>query len=422
MTPLHGIGGRQDLPLPFEYVLVGAGAAVAVTFVVVLWAWKKPRWRDDQGIPMPRLTRFMDHHITRVILRLFGLGCAGWAVFALVAGPDRLTNPIFGVLYVWLWVGLVPLSLLFGPLWRLINPVRTMATWAASLPRHQLQARFDKIGLWPAAFAVAGFTWLELVQPDNTTVFVVGVWVAAWVVVVVGGAMVFGPRWIASADPFEAYAQLVSKLSVWHRHDGIIHLVNPLRNVTRWSAPPGTLAVVSVLLGSTAFDSLAATSSWISHTQLSSIPAVAWNASGLAALIGFVAVSFWTTTRVLGHDEPRRLAPSLIPLVVGYSLGHYFSMWIIEGQRTLVQWSDPLGQGWNVFGTAEWGINTWLFDFPMFTATAQLAFIVVGHVLGVIIAHDLSLDATHPGWHRQIPLLLTMVFYTVAGLLLLYSG
>ena len=43
--------------------------------------------------------------------------CAERARKAVVAvfGEDSVINPFFGIIYVWLWVGIVPMSLLFGP-------------------------------------------------------------------------------------------------------------------------------------------------------------------------------------------------------------------------------------------------------------------------------------------------------------------
>ena len=38
----------------------------------------------------------------------------------------RSSNALLGVFYVLLWVGLVALSLLFGPVWRVISPMRTV--------------------------------------------------------------------------------------------------------------------------------------------------------------------------------------------------------------------------------------------------------------------------------------------------------
>lgn len=54
-------------------------------------------------------------------------------VRVLLGGGGALVRPrpgdesVFGFTYVWLWVGLVPLSLLFGPLYRLANPLGRLA-------------------------------------------------------------------------------------------------------------------------------------------------------------------------------------------------------------------------------------------------------------------------------------------------------
>ena len=54
------------------------------------------------------------------------LAAYAWAGLALVAGQDLLTNPVFGFVFVWVWVGLVPISLLLGRFWRATNPLRTI--------------------------------------------------------------------------------------------------------------------------------------------------------------------------------------------------------------------------------------------------------------------------------------------------------
>lgn len=425
MTPLHGIGGRQDLPLPFEYVLAGAGIVLVATFVLLIVAWVRPRWEDGDGIPLPRLTRFVDHRIVLAAGRTVALAAFAWAGFALVAGQDRLTNPVFGVVYVWMWVGLVPVALLFGPVWAALNPLRTIASVGGLVggPVRSRRPRADwaRIGIWPGALGLAGFAWLELVQPGNTTLAVLRGWAIAWLVVTLGGALVLGRRWIEAADPFEVYSTLVSRLSPWQRIDGIVHLVNPLRNAASLRPAAGTAAVVCILLGSTAFDSFGATTWWVKLVQASDTPHWVWGSAGLAAWIVFVAVTLRLGCLALGPDATRRIAPSLIPLVVGYAIGHYLSLLVIEGQRTAIQWSDPLGQGWNAFGTAELGIDTWLFDHPAVTAVIQAASIVGGHVAGIVIAHDLAIRTPGVRIARQIPLLTVMVGYTIGGLVLLFS-
>jgi hypothetical protein len=117
------------------------------------------------------------------------------------------------------------------------------------------------------------------------------------------------------------------------------------------------------------------------------------------------------------------LAASVIPIVIGYAVAHYLSLLVLEGQRTLINLSDPLGLGWNAFGTAELGIFPLWLDTPAVTAAIQLVAIIGGHVLGVLVAHELSLRVL-PANRRtagQVPMLLVMIGYTCGGLLLLFS-
>ena len=172
---------------------------------------------------MPGLTRVVDHRPPALLARLLILAAYGWAGLALLAGPDLLTNPIFGFVFVWVWVGLVPLSLLLGGFWRATNPLRTvhdaLCRLARTDPDHGLVRLPERLGVWPAALALFGFGWLELVQPDRTTLAVLRVWVLGWLILGILGAIVFGRRWIASADPFETYAETVAQASPWARKE-----------------------------------------------------------------------------------------------------------------------------------------------------------------------------------------------------------
>jgi hypothetical protein len=37
----HGVGGRQDLPIPFTYALIGAALALVVSFVALAVLWRE---------------------------------------------------------------------------------------------------------------------------------------------------------------------------------------------------------------------------------------------------------------------------------------------------------------------------------------------------------------------------------------------
>ncbi len=445
LVPLHGMGSRQDLPLPFPLVVGGAVAVLALSFVVVAAAWRRPRWYGEPGgRQLAGLTRLADAGWVRTVVAGLGLFGFCWLGLALWFGQDLVTNPVPGLVYVWLWVGLVPASLLLGPVWRTLNPARSLVRLLnlAGVPRDGLlplaPGRWRRLGSYPAAVGLLAFLWLELVQPDNNTLAVLRAWWSAWVVVVLGGAVLFGRRWVSAAEPFEAYALLVARASPWQRVAGTVSLVNPLRHLATSGTPAGSWAVVAVLLGGTAFDGFTSTSWWVRTTQSSDLPGVVWGTAGLAATVALVAVTLALGVRGLGrlHGSLDALAPSVVPIVVGYAVAHYLSLLVLEGQRTLINASDPLGLGWNVFGTAELGINQLWLEVPQATAVIQLAAIVGGHLAGVLVAHELSLLVLHRrvapdtaldgagllhSIRSQLPLLVVMIGYTCGGLLLLFS-
>ena len=434
LVPLHGIASRHDLPLPFSFVVLGAILALTISFIILIFAWRQPRFDRVGGHPMPRLTAVVDHRITRLVARAVVLAAYAWAGLAIMAGQDLLTNPAFGFVYVWMWVGLVPISLLLGQFWRATNPLRTIHSGLCALarvdPGRGLVALSAKVGVWPAAAGTFGFAWLELVQPDRTTLAVLRVWALAWLVILVLGAIAFGQRWIGAADPFEVYASTLAQMSIWRRVGDQLRLVNPLAGLNTWHAPPGATAVVAALLGSTAFDSFANTSWWISAVQSSNVPTVAWGTGGLLAMIIIVFVSFSLAAAWMGRygdrpaaAYPRLMVGSLLPIVLGYVVAHYATLLIVEGQRTAINFSDPLGRGWNVFGSAEMGVNSAIFNYPTAVALIQLCAIVGGHVLGIVCAHEKAVALLPPdrALRGQLPLLLVMVGYTCAGLVLLFS-
>jgi hypothetical protein len=434
LIPLHGIASRRDLPLPFSLVVIGAVLALVISFAILIFAWRQPRFERVGGRPVRGLTVVVDNPVVTLIARALVLATYAWAGLAMMVGQDLLTNPIFGFVFVWMWVGLVPISLLLGQFWRATNPLRTIHRGLCAVaridPQQGLVTLPAGVGVWPAAVGLFGFGWLELVQPDRTTLAVLRLWALAWLVILILGAIVFGQRWIGATDPFEVYASTIAQMSIWRRVGDELRLVNPLAGLNAWHAPPGATAVVAALLGSTAFDSFTNTTWWIQTVQNSAVPTVVWGTGGLLAMIIIVFVSFSLAAAWMGRygDRPATVYPrlmvgSLLPIVLGYVVAHYATLLIVEGQRTAINFSDPLGRGWNVFGSAEMGVNSGIFNHPTAIAMTQLCAIVGGHVLGIVCAHEKSVALLPPdrAIRGQLPLLLVMIGYTCAGLLLLFS-
>ena len=71
----HGVGGREDLPLPFGWAVAGAAVAVVVSFIALGFLWKTPRLDGGTtGHPMPApLLRLLDSRGLAVLDRLLTL-------------------------------------------------------------------------------------------------------------------------------------------------------------------------------------------------------------------------------------------------------------------------------------------------------------------------------------------------------------
>jgi hypothetical protein len=116
-------------------------------------------------------------------------------------------------------------------------------------------------------------------------------------------------------------------------------------------------------------------------------------------------------------------AHSIVPIVMGYVVAHYWSLLVLVGQQTVIQLSDPLGTGADWLGTGGRGIDPALAD-PTLVAVLQVTAVVTGHVLGVVLAHDraVRLLPRRRAVIGQVPLLVLMVAYTVGGLTLLFAA
>jgi hypothetical protein len=433
----HGIGGAKDLPIPPELAIAGAMAAVVVSFSVLALAWRQPRYdAATSGRPAPAwLALLVDSAGSRIALRALGLGLAVYTAVAAVFGQDLLTNPIFGIFYVWWWVGLVPLSLLFGPVWKAISPVRTINLAFARLsggdPDRGVYDYPERLGHWPAAVGLFAFVWMELVYPYGTELGPVRLWCAVYVAVMLLGGALFGNRFYESADPFEVYSTLVSRLSVWGRLDRQLAVRSPLANLATTPVRPGLVAVVAVLFGSTAFDSFKDSAHWVQFVQNTGMSVTLLNALGLLGFCVGVGVVFATGCMLtgLGDDLRRRELPNLfahsvVPIVVGYVFAHYLSYLVEVGQQTLILASDPLSNGSNLLGTGNWSVNYWLSYHPTLLANTKVLCVVAGHVLGVIAAHDRAVRVL-PWRHQltgQLPLLFAMVAFTAGGIYLLFAA
>ena len=121
------------------------------------------------------------------------------------------------------------------------------------------------------------------------------------------------------------------------------------------------------------------------------------------------------------RELSRMFAPSLVPIMLGYVLAHYFSFIAFQGQALWPLASDPLGDGSDLLGTAGAGIDYgWLSSAQIWYA--QVAALVLGHAAGLAVAHDKALAVwgkAGDAVRSQLWMLVVMVGFTNLGLWLL---
>lgn len=433
----HGVGSRDDLPLPLEWAVAGAAFAVLVSFVALALLWREPHVHGQTaGRPLPAgAARFAGSRGVRVTLRVIGVIATLYVLIPLVLGQDDARNPVPWVVYVLLWVGLVPLSVIFGPVWRWLNPVRTLHLAINRLagldPRDGLRPLPAGIGYWPAAVGLFAFTWMELVYPDNATLPTLRVAVALYVLIHLTCAFLYGARWFDRGDAFEVWSGLFGRFSVvGRRSDGVWVLRSPLAGLDALRAAPGLPATAVVMVGSTAYDSFGGSTLWVGWAQTAAPPRLLLDTAAMLVVVLSIGLVYAVCTAAAGRlaglggsGMAGAFAPSVIPVALGYVVAHYYSFIALEGQRAFIKLSDPLGTGANWLGLSHAEPVTGLIN-PTLVANVQVLAIIAGHIVGVVLAHEraITLFPRRVALLGQVPLLALMVTLTCTGLLLLFAS
>jgi hypothetical protein len=427
----HGVGGREDLPLPFGWAVAGAAIAVVVSFVALGALWKTPRLDGAHaGRPVPG---FLEGRVLGVVTRLLTLLIFAYVLLCLVFGKDDADNPLPWLVYVFLWVGLVVVSVLFGPVWRRLDPLRAIHSVicrAARLdPAEGISRLPSSLGYWPSAVGLFAFTWLELVYPDNNTLSTFRIAIGLYCLIHLLAAFVYGSAWFDRAEAFETWSGLFGRFSVLgRRDDGTRVLRSPLAGTDGLAPAPGLVATVMVMLGSTAYDGFSGSTGWQTFIQLRSHRVLVETAALLGAVL-LLSALYVAATSAAGwvggvgtRGMPTAFAHSVVPVALGYVIAHYYSLFVFEGQRGLARLSDPLSTGANWLGTAGLTPDPALLT-PSLVAGVQVVAVVVGHVVGVVLAHDraVRLFPRATAVLGQIPLLVLMVTLTCTGLVLLFA-
>ena len=388
----------------------------------------------------------------------FGVFLLGLAIYAGLRGteaPDR--NYALTFLFVTCWLGFPFLSAFLGDVFRPFNPWRAVGRAAGSgfeaiAGRRAAHLPYpERLGRWPAAVGLLATVWLEVVYGASGGVTVgLAPHACAVAALLYSGytlAMMalFGTEeWCERGEVFSVYFGMFGRLGLFGSRDGRLYRRRPLSATTSWATIPGSAAVVIASIASTSFDgaqegaykgAIESVFEWFAERGME--PTGALHLTGtifMLATFAGVGLVYLLGVRgmrtVPGAPGFRKLrtgfAHSLIPIALAYLVAHYFSLFFFQEQAQFTYiLSDPLGTGHtDLFGTAN---N--IVDYRVLSANMiwyiQVAALVIGHVIGLMLAHDRALvywadykQATA----SQYWMLAVMVGFTSLGLYLLFAA
>jgi hypothetical protein len=430
----HGLVQRANLPIP-EWLFAWAAAVVLiVSFVALAVLWPQPRLEHAGWRPLPGLVgRTLGSRAVEVLCGAIGVALLALVVVSGLAGDQGPLNnfaPTF--VFITFWVGMAFASALLGGVFAAFSPWRALGR---ALGRPGPQRAYPQwLGRWPAAIGLFAFAWIELAsgwgeQPRTLAIAVLG-----YTALTLAAQAVYGVEtWTRRGEAFAVYFDLFGRISPFERRDGVVGVRPPLAGLPRLDPVTGTVAFVVVMIGTVTYDGLSTGALWRDITGDWAIDAPELSATvGLAisvALIGgFYALGTAGARTVGGGLSAERLrrgfVHSLVPIALVYVVAHYLTYLLFEGQAIVYLSSDPLGQGWDLLGTASATINYGVLS-QNDAWYLQVGFVVAGHVAALALAHDRALALyrdTRLAVRSQYWMLGVMIGFTTLALWLLAAA
>lgn len=411
----HSLSGTVQSPLPLVAYLAGAAVAVGLSFAfVALTEGEAP------AEALPSRARSVPY-AARLLLRVVGLGAWLWVVAQALVGGSSDADVASLFLWIYGWVGLAIVSALIGPAWGWIDPFSTLHDILAWLGRlmglsggegSPLPARW---GIWPAVAGFCFFVWLELAV-GLLAGRMLGLMMAGYTLITLAAMAQFGKEpWRQQGETFSVWFRLLGRLAPFAPEGpperGLVRRqgFGGGLSTTAWSR--GQLVMVAIGTAAIIYDGFSQTAVFF---DLVGSPGLLLDTALLAAFLTVLAgLVLLVADRAVGLAA---MGAGLLPVAVGYLIAHYLSYLVTDGQRILIALSDPLQQGWDLFGTAfTEPQDAWLSTGASWSI--QLAAVVGGHVVGAWAGHAVAQRSREVrGRLSQLPLALVMIALTTATL------
>ena len=366
------------------------------------------------------------------------LSFLGLILIGFLGSRDPMHNLMTLVFWTGVWI-VVPLgSVVFGNLWRPINPWTGPVRIARVLLRRKGGIGLSRLGHWPAVGFYGWFIWFQMISlyPDDPSVLAQAAatyWALVFVLTVAEGedwldrgeflTVLFG--FVAKISPFwlEVKAGRAQMMAGW-----------PGAQVVRMPGLQRSARVfVALALAALTFEGLNETFWWqalIGQNPLEPVgrSAVVWqNAAGLVAVFALTVLALWAGMALGrrlsgGVFRADRVMLSFLAIASGYHAAHYLVMLLTAGQYTIAALNDPFFTGDSWLGLPPFYVSFgFLSDarvMPLIYG-AQFLAILGAHLLAVMLALRLAGPVRA---RAHLPLTGLMVGYTVLGLWLLSTA
>ncbi len=369
----HGVVNVGDLPIPFDMVLNASALVVVITFVYLKISWK-------ESIVVPSKEIFEDR--PNIIGKIFGATILFFLIAPGIIGNESSKTSITPlILWVFLWIGVPTLGLLFGDVYAKFNPLNLVRI-SSNKPR----------SVYISCFLFLSLTWFELVwrEPGNplniASVFII-------LFISVNLIRYFFKKSIIEIDPLLLLHYLYSKLKLFNSKPYLRSLINNIGNLAKLN---GIEYFILLMIGTVTYDGLRETTFWynqfgeqINNMWFSTIMFLSMNlgtiifyrfACYFAIKVGGSELKLNEVSKLFGH--------TMLPIAFAYHITHYLTLLLFETQTFIYRLNDPIGTGLNLFNVQEPEIN--YFIEPIIIWGIQVAVTLLGHMLSVVLAHDLA--------------------------------
>lgn len=362
IVPMHPQPLHPHVPVPVALVVL---SAILVVVVVGAAAPARPRvvaareagtssWSGGLSTP-------------QVILRALSVLVL---VLVVVAGRfgirDELENLAPALAIGAGWPLLVLGSLVLGSLWRWVDPWDALARVVdrgdvSEPPGH----------VWPAVVLAVPWLWFLSAYSRPLDPRAIGTALAAYTVVTLAGCLAFGRvRWLSSSEP-------LGLMLSW------IGLV-PKRQLAGWDPPRGAAALLGVSIAGLLFGAIRRTGLWTPVVERENASLITAVGLAGACLLG-AAAAHLASRRWRAAGTSAAVVQVLVPVAAGVGIAVALARNRLSTSLQLLPGllGDPLGRGWDLFGSPTVGLNAEPLGGTGLVA-AQLCIIGAAHLFAAV--------------------------------------